>query len=228
MVDAVVFGLNVHCRLMVLLVKRKSRPYKGWWVLPGGHIEEGETVEQAGNRELYEETHVKDVYLEQVRTFSALRRDPREWTISVAFMALMGTNVERVELQADTDAEDAQWFPANECRNLGFDHAAILEAALMKLREKVLREPVIFELMPKEFTIGQLTAVYEQILGIQIDDSNLRRDFKKMGILEETTEVPSTAAHRPPKLFRFNKREYEKRLEKGLGFHLGLKSGVGV
>lgn len=227
MVDAVVFGLNVLGRFMVLLIKRKSPPFKGRWALPGGHVEK-ETLEQAVARELLEETGVRELYLEQVGAFSALGRDPREWTVSMAFMALLGVNVERVKLSPETDADDAQWFQVNDLPKLAFDHQEILSAALEKLRDRVRREPVIFQLMPETFSIGQLAVVYSQILGFEVDASNLRRDLKKMGILEEVGESPTWAAHRPPKMFRFNKREYEKRRREGLGFHLGLKSGVGV
>lgn len=94
--------------LRVLLIRRAGHPYLGKWALPGGFVRSNETTEQAAVRELEEETGVKDVYLEQLYTFSDVGRDPRTWVISCSYMALI--NSDKLELKAGDDAADAAWF----------------------------------------------------------------------------------------------------------------------
>ncbi len=94
--------------LQLLLIKRGKHPFLGEWALPGGFVRPTETTEQAAQRELYEETGVEEVYLEQLYTFSDLGRDPRTWVMSCAYMALVDQSL--VRLKAGDDADEARWF----------------------------------------------------------------------------------------------------------------------
>ena len=103
-------------QFQLLLIRRGGHPYLGQWALPGGFVRPNETVGEAANRELEEETGVKEGYLEQLFTFSAPGRDPRTWVISCAHMALVGS--EQLTLKAGSDADDAKWFSV-KCENEG-------------------------------------------------------------------------------------------------------------
>ena len=129
-VDCVVFGYEASASLQVLLIKRKLPPYEGMWSLPGGFVQLTESIDEAAVRELKEETGVGDVFLEQLYTFGAPERDPRERVISVAYYALI--SLQEHPLQAATDASDAQWFELQELPDLGFDHQEILEKAIAR------------------------------------------------------------------------------------------------
>lgn len=94
--------------LCVLLVKRGGHPFKDRWALPGGFVKPTESLEQAAIRELAEETGVKNVYMEQLYTWSDLGRDPRTWVVSCSYMALIDAS--RIKLAAGDDAVDARWF----------------------------------------------------------------------------------------------------------------------
>lgn len=94
--------------LRILLIRRGGHPFRGKWALPGGFVRQDETAEQAAARELYEETGVNDVFLEQLYTFTDVGRDPRTWVMSCSYMALIDSN--RFQLKAGDDAEDAAWF----------------------------------------------------------------------------------------------------------------------
>src|SRR5690606_4713991 len=118
-VDCVVFGLDED-DLKVLLVQRGGEPFKGSWALPGGFVDMHETTDQGALRELEEETGVRDVYLEQLYTFSRVDRDPRERVVSVAYYALVKLNEHAV--RAATDASDAAWFSVEEATGLAFVH----------------------------------------------------------------------------------------------------------
>src|SRR5579862_3912481 len=110
-VDCVVFGFD-EGDLKVLLIQRGLAPFKGKWALPGGFVEMSETTETAARRELREETGLTDIFLEQLYTFSAVNRDPRERVVSVAYFALVA--LVQHTLSASSDASTAAWFSVSE------------------------------------------------------------------------------------------------------------------
>jgi len=129
-VDIVLFYRTTH-RAEVLLIKRARPPFKGQWALPGGFVDEDESLEAAAARELKEETGLRGVRLQQVGAFGDPERDPRGHTVSIAFAALLES---RPEAKADDDAEDAQWHSVARPPRLAFDHKKILRVA----RERML------------------------------------------------------------------------------------------
>src|ERR1041385_4888135 len=132
-VDCVVFGFDED-ELKVLLIERGLEPFKGKWALPGGFVRVNETIDDAARRELQEEAGLKNVFLEQLYTFGAVDRDPRERVVSVAHYALV--KLAAHETKAATDAADAQWFPVSKVPKLAFDHVEILASALARLKGK--------------------------------------------------------------------------------------------
>src|SRR5580692_9788405 len=144
-VDCVVFGLD-EAELKVLLIQRGLEPFKGRWALPGGFVRVDETLDEAARRELDEETGLKNVFLEQLYTFGAVERDPRERVVSVAYYALV--QLAEHPPTGASDASEAAWFPAARPPGLAFDHAEILKTAAERLRGKVRYEPIGFELLP--------------------------------------------------------------------------------
>lgn len=200
MVDAVVLGLKDSC-LQTLLIRRGEKTYKNWWALPGGHVEIDETLEEAVHRELGEETSVHNVYLQQFHAFSAVKRDPREPTVSVAYYAV--ASPDRLKIKAMSDAKEVRWFPIDALPKLAFDHAEIIRMGLERMRRDLADKPLLASVLGPAFTIGQLHAVYEKFLGQEVDKSNFRRDYLKKGLLEETSQIDMTVTHRPPRLYRF-------------------------
>ena len=210
-VDCVIFGLDDGQRLKVLLIERKLEPFQGEWALPGGFVDMKETLEEAALRELEEETGVRDVFIEQLYTFGDPDRDPRGRVISVAYYALVNLGLH--ELSASSDASKAEWFNINDIPKLAFDHQTIFETALSRLRAKVRYQPIGFELLPEKFTLTQLQQLYETVLGVDsLNKRNFRKRIQDMGILNEVG-IQEGVAHRPAKLYSFNKEKYEQ-LEK--------------
>src|SRR3954465_13467986 len=138
-VDCVVFGFD-EAELKVLLIQRGLAPFKGKWALPGGFVRVEETLDQAARRELAEETGLTNVFLEQLYTFGAVDRDPRERVVTVAYYALVKLSDHRA--RAATDAAEAEWFPISKVPKLAFDHYQILQTALDRLKAKVRYEPI--------------------------------------------------------------------------------------
>lgn len=216
-VDCVVFGLD-EGDLKVLLIQRRLEPFAGAWALPGGFVHVDETLEEAARRELHEEAGVTRVYLEQLYTFGALERDPRERVVSVAYYGLVRLADHAV--RAATDARDAAWFPVAELPSLAFDHEEIVDVALERLKGKVRYQPIGFELLPPKFTLSELQRLYEVILETALDKRNFRKRILGMELLVETDEVQSDVAHRAARLYRFDKKKYEALKKKGFNFEL--------
>jgi 8-oxo-dGTP diphosphatase len=216
-VDCVVFGLD-HTDLKVMLIERAAPPFQGCWALPGGFVEVGEPLEQAALRELQEETGIERVFLEQLYTFGAVDRDPRERVVSVAYYALVNLSEHRV--QAASDARRAEWFAVVDLPALAFDHDQVLDVALTRLKAKVRYEPIGFELLPPKFTLTQLQNLYEMILGITLDKRNFRKRILNMDLLVPLAEMQQDVSHRAARLYQFDEQKYQKLKQKGFNFEL--------
>jgi 8-oxo-dGTP diphosphatase len=217
-VDCVIFGYDTG-DLKVLLIQRGSAPHAGRWALPGGFVRPDEPLEAAARRELREETGVERVFLEQLYTFGDdVDRDPRERVVSVAYYALVKLSDQRVV--AATDARDAGWFSVGDTPSLAFDHDAILEMALERLKAKIRYQPIGFELLPTKFTLTQLQRLYETLLETPLDKRNFRKRILSMGLLEELEEIEQDVAHRAARLFRFDKQAYRNLQKAGFNFEL--------
>lgn len=216
-VDCVVLAFE-RGELSVLLVRRGAAPFAGRWALPGGFVEMDETLEAAARRELAEETSLEDVYLEELRTFSRVDRDPRERVISVAFVALVRGR--STTIRRGSDAADARWFSLAAVPDLAFDHAEILEVARERLRQRVRTRPVGFELLPRKFPLRGLQELYEAVLGASVDKRNFRKRVLSLGVLEATGEREEGVSHRAAELYRFDERRYRKLERSGFAFEI--------
>ena len=128
-VDVIVTVLRGD-RHEVLLIKRKRSPFEGSWALPGGFVEPNEPLETAARRELWEETGAEPAHLAQLHAFGDPGRDPRGWTVSVAYLALLKEeDAQSWNLQANSDADKVGWFDLDAPPPLAFDHGDILAYA---------------------------------------------------------------------------------------------------
>ena len=216
-VDAVVFGYE-QGNISVLLIKRKYDPFKGQWAIPGGFIKNDESLEDAVERELFEETGVKINYLEQLYTFGKPNRDPRGRVVSVAYFGLVRPNT--FKIAASTDAEQVRWFPINEIPKLSFDHREILNTAVERVQGKITYEPIGFELLDKKFPFSDLEKLYTTLLGREIDRRNFRKKIVGLNILDELDEKVSKGSGRPANLFQFNQKRYFQLKEEGIIFEI--------
>ncbi|QTD37219.1 NUDIX hydrolase [Polaribacter batillariae] len=216
-VDAVVFGYEEGV-ISVLLIKRKYNPFKGKWAIPGGFVLNEESLEQAVERELEEETGVKINYLEQLYTFGKPNRDPRERIVSVAYFGLIRPNA--FKIFASTDAEEVAWFNINELPELSFDHSDILEIAIERLKNKITYEPIGFELLDKKFPFSDLEKLYTTLLGRDVDRRNFRKKILGLNVLDELDEKVSKGSGRPANLFQFNKKRYFELKNAGIIFEI--------
>lgn len=200
-VDIALFSVD-QGRLQVLLVKRAEEPAAKQWALPGGILKphlDG-SLESAARRVLADKVSVELPLVEEVCTFSGPDRDPRGWSISVLFYALLPRD--KVNALVRNKVEALEWVDASAPgHRLAFDHAQHLTAAVERLRAKVEAGKLPLHLLPEKFTLTQLQRTIEAILGHELDKSSFRRQLKTSSDLVELDEY-ERGAQRPAQLFR--------------------------
>ena len=209
-VDLVIFTVRDE-RLHVLLVQRPSRPgepFPGTWALPGGliDVERDDSLEDCARRRLAEKTGVATPYLEQLGSWGNRTRDPRGWSATHVYFALIpGADVEP---RAGASAADARWHPvtADGVRTpLAFDHAEILAAAIERLRGKVEYTSLPAFLLPEEFTLSELQRVYEIVLDRPLNKSAFRTRVRDADLIVDVPRQRS-GPNRPAQLYRLKDR----------------------
>ncbi len=230
-VDVVMFTMQAE-GLAILLIRRKHAPFKGAWALPGGFVNENESLLDAAGRELEEETAVRGATMEQLGAFGDPGRDPRGHTVSVAFLTFVVAASHPVN--AGDDAAEVAWVPlrdlpvhdANDApparprrpssrppaKTLAFDHARIIEIARLRLQDH-LTDPTRtapFEIVPQRFTLTELQRVHEAVLGRALDKRNFRAKITAHGLVEPVAAQQRVGRHRPAQLYRW-KRPTPKR-----------------
>ncbi|MEZ4933648.1 MAG: NUDIX domain-containing protein [Saprospiraceae bacterium] len=199
-VDCIIFGFDEE-DLKILLIKRGFEPEKGKWSLVGGFLKNEETLETAATRILKLYTGLDDIYMKQVATFSEVDRDPAERTISTAYFALINIKKHSEKLIKEFSAE---WFSVNKAPHLIFDHDKMVAQALKRLRNQTATEPVVFELLPKKFTMRQLQKLYEAIWDTQLDKRNFIFKILSLDILEKLDEKDMTSSRKGSFLYQFD------------------------
>lgn len=215
-VDCIIFGFDSE-QLKLLLFKRKVAPKKGAWSLIGAFIKNNLSLNDAAKQVLLESTGIKDIYLEELQTYSAINRDPGERVISVAFFSLMRIN-ELVE--KSVKKYDAHWFDLDDIPELIFDHREMVDHAIQKLRTKARYQPLGFELLPEKFTIPQLQLLYECVYQKKLDNRNFRKKILSFDILTKTEEKDKSGSKKGAFLYKFNKSKFDSFIAKGYNFEL--------
>ncbi len=180
-------------------VRRTREPHLDQWALPGGWLPDTEPLEDAAARTLAETTGLYPSYLEQLYTFGAVDRSPTGRVISVVYWALVRSD----EVASAAVGNNVQWFPADDLPALAFDHNAIVDYALQRLRTKVEYAHIAHTFLGETFTLAQLRAVHEAVRGQLLDPANFRRSITASAEIVETGERLAGTPHRPPKLYRY-------------------------
>lgn len=201
-VDVVILTLHED-RLKVLLVKRGDYPQKGKWALPGGFIdvERDQDLAETALRKLREKTGVTTPYLEQMESVGSRRRDPRGWSVTVVYFALIPWS----EVPSAIGRSEAvEWVPVEgaRARPLAFDHVQILERAVARVRSKVLYTLIPAHLIASPFTLSALQQAYEAVIDRPVEKKAFRRRLENAGVLEPTGGQDSLGSGRPAALYR--------------------------
>ena len=208
-VDCIIFGFSGG-ELNLLLLKRKFDPGKGEWSLMGGFVQEGESVDEAAKRVLFELTGLTNVYMEQVGVFGNVGRDPGERVISTAYYALININEYDRQL---VEEHNAHWTKISVVPALLFDHEQMVEQARQMMKTQAATKPIGFNLLPEFFTLTQLQNLYEAINGEPLDKRNFRKRVAEMNYIEKTRLIDKTTSRRGASLYKFNEENYKKSLK---------------
>lgn len=202
-VDALIFAIN-DGRLDVLLIKISQGPYKNKWALPGGLVQIDEDLDAAAEKVLAKKAGLKGVYLEQLYSFSEVKRDLRGRIVSVAYFAL----VDSAKFQPKTTEyySAIAWHDARQLPPMAFDHKKIIGFGVERLKSKIEYSNIAYALLPKEFSLSEMQAVYEIILGEKLDKRNFRKKMKSLNIIEPAQKTRAGLKSRPAELYRFKKR----------------------
>jgi len=204
-VDCVIFGYDEK-ELKVLLIKSDLEEFSGLYSLLGDLIRPNEDLETASYRILKERTGMDDVYLEQVQAFGSINRHPSGRVITIAYYSLIDIKHHKLQLSHN----ELNWHSVNEIKKLAFDHKLIVDTCLNRLRQQVMENPVIFNLLPEKFSLRELQELYQAILGFELDRRNFRKKISIKDWLIDIDEMENDVPHRPGKLYKL-KPDFKKK-----------------
>jgi 8-oxo-dGTP diphosphatase len=202
-VDCVILGFEED-ELKVLLIKSDLDEFRDQWSLLGDLVRPDENLDNASYRILKERTGLEDVYLEQVHTFGDVNRHPAGRVITTAYYSLVNIRDHDLKLQHN----QLHWHAVNDINSLAFDHMQILTTCIRQLQDKINDQPIVFNLLPRKFSLRELQGVYESILGQKLDRRNFRKKFFHMDWLLDVNELEQDVPHRPGKLYTFNSERF--------------------
>ncbi len=202
-VDPVIFTFH-NGELSVLLVKRQYSPCKGLWGLPGGRVDKKQCVslDAALRLKLKQKTGISDLFFEQLGTYGSDKMDPRGWSVTTVYLALI--HEDELKMESIEHAQAMMWMSLTEVNALpemAFWHKKIIQDAFQRLRDKSLYTDLPVNLMPKTFTYPTLKKAYEKILGVSITRQGFVRRMDSANIFEDTGEREE-GKNRPSPLYR--------------------------
>jgi len=213
-VDSIIFGFD-QGELKLLIHKRRFEPAKGEWSLFGGFVQKGESLDAAANRILFELTGLEKVYMEELQSYGKVGRDPAGRVISVAYYALIPA---KEFTEATSSQYGATWVGLKDLPPLIMDHNQMVEKGLRRLKRRAASQPIGFELLPGEFTMPQLQALYEAIYQAELDKRNFRKKILAMDVLIKLDMKDKTSSRKGAFLYRFDQKKYRKLVEGGYNF----------
>ena len=227
-IDCVIFSFH-ESRLKVLLLKPF---YIDLMVLPSGFIFNDEDIDEAALRNLKDRTSLDQIFLQQFHAFGkasrffpnqlqelitnlGIDREKMDWLfrrfVTIGYYALVDYN--RVKPRPDVFTEKCIWADIEELPPLIMDHTELIQKAMYTLKKDLQVQPIGLQLLPDSFTLPELQSLYETILNRPIDRRNFRKKMLQSNILEALDEQRITKGHRSPKVYRFDREQYEESLQ---------------
>ena len=210
-VDCIIFGFD-QSELKLLIHKRRFEPAMGQWSLFGGFLKKDEGLDEAANRVLFELTGLDDIYMEEVQSYGNIGRDPAARVISVAYYALIPA---KKYSEATSNNHGATWVSLKQLPKLIMDHNQMVDRGLRRLKRRASTQPLGFELLPREFTMPQLQALYEAIYQCSLDKRNFRKKIFSMNVLIKLDEKDMSGSRKGAYLYRFDQKKYKKLVDGG-------------
>lgn len=215
-VDCIIFGFDSE-NLKLLLFKRKVEPLSGCWSLIGSFMKNDLSIKDGAKQILLESTGLENVYLEELKTYGDIERDPFQRVISIGYFSLIQINAFNKKI---VEQFDARWFNLDEIPDLILDHGKMVEDAIVKLRARARYQPIGFNLLPEYFTILDLQKLYESIYQKELDSRNFRKKIISFDILTKTDLKDKSNSKKGAFLYKFNKDKFDKFISEGYNFEV--------
>ena len=174
-------------KLKILLARKNTEPYKGYWELPNKILSNEETLEETKEKILEETIGTSNIYTEQNYTFSKLDRNPNNRILATSYIGLIDSKT--IEIKNKKNENNWEWFTINELPKIAFDHKEVIENATELLKTKLVSANILKKLFPSDFTLP--------------DRRNFRKKFINLGLIEDTGYKSEGRSGRPAKLYRF-------------------------
>jgi 8-oxo-dGTP diphosphatase len=203
-VNITVFGFDINEGIKVCLIRRLQEPFCKHWALPGGYLNEGETLAECAARELEYDTGIKALKLEQHKAFGASINNNNHVTIS--FYGL--TNIKRNELFSMVEEKMANWFPVKKLPNIAFNQDLIIKDVFEHMRLNTTIRPIFKDFLPNTFTLTEVQRLLENIFDCSFDQSNFRKKIISSRIFVKTGRKRKGGSHRAPDLYKFTSKNF--------------------
>ena len=201
-VYCIIFGFHNN-EIKLLVHPRAMEPEQGGLSLMGGFVRKDESVDQAASYILSNLTGLENIFMEQVKVYGELNRDPGERVITCAYYSLIDINAYDESLLKN---HHAFWVSLDKASDLIFDHYQMVKDALAILRRKAVLEPIGFNLLSEKFTLTQLQSLYEAIYGKPMDKRNFRKKMLSFGFIDKLEEVDKSGSKKGAYYYKFNDR----------------------
>ncbi len=198
-------------KVKILLIRKKTEPYKGYWVLPTRTLELEETLDENIDKLIYNVLSLENVHKEQCYTFSELNRTIDDRRVNVAYLSLIDIQTSKL-LSEENENMEIGWFWIKELPKMGYDHDEIINKLTSFFRERIVNSNILKTLFPSDFSLPELQKIYEQIFDIELDRRNFRKKFINSDLIEYTGYKNEGVTGRPAKLYRFKEQTKEKEL----------------
>ncbi len=214
--DCIIFGFDKGI-LKLLLFERRVEPFKGALSLIGSFVKPNENTNDAARRVLREFTGLDDIFMEELKTYSEVERDPGARCISIANYALI--RIGEFD-KALVEKHGANWHNVNKLPDLVLDHNTMVKDAIIRLQKKAKFYPIGFELLTKKFTVPDIQKLYETIFQRHLDSRNFRKKLLSLKLLIPLNEKDKSNSKKGAFLYKFDHKKYKKLEEKGFNFSL--------
>ncbi|WP_026969042.1 NUDIX hydrolase [Algoriphagus terrigena] len=214
-VDCIIFGVQ-GTELKLLVFKREIDPFAGCLSLLGRFVKVDEGINEAAGRILFELTGLENIYMEQLHCFGRVDRDPGGRVVAIGYWSLI--RVDQNHMEFNVRSHETMWISIDRISELVLDHSEMAELAISNLREKARFKPIGFELLPEEFTLGQLLTVYQAIFDHPIDDRNFRKRMLKSELLIPLPKKDKSTSKKGSFLYKFNQETYHRLSKEGYNF----------
>ena len=185
----------------ILLIRKKTEPYKGYWILPGGIVNDDKTINECISESVLEQAGIDNLNFEQSYVFSDIDRVPDKRVIAVSLISIVD-EFKIKSHQVNTNYESA-WFPIDQLPKIGYDHAKVIDVAVSQLKIKLNQSKTLQQIFPSDFALPEIQKIYEQVSSKELDRRNFRKKFLKLDLIEETGYKAPSVTGRPAKLYRF-------------------------